>query len=63
MTPRVPGLAIRGALSDALAPDTFERMTQEKPDLVRLVVPDLGHAPTFSEPEARDAIDAFVEPL
>jgi pimeloyl-ACP methyl ester carboxylesterase len=59
---RVPALAIRGALSDVLAPDTFDRMAEAKPDLVRLVVPDVGHAPTLSEPQARDAIDAFLQP-
>lgn len=60
---RTPVLAIRGALSDVLAPDTFERMAQEKPDLVRLTVPGVGHAPTLDEPEAKAAIDAFLARL
>jgi pimeloyl-ACP methyl ester carboxylesterase len=57
---RIPTLAIRGALSDVLAADTFERMAQAKPDLLRLTVPGVGHAPTLDEPEAKAAIDAFL---
>jgi pimeloyl-ACP methyl ester carboxylesterase len=57
---RVPTLALRGALSDVLSLETFERMALAKPDLERVTVPDAGHAPTFNEPEAAAAIDAFI---
>jgi pimeloyl-ACP methyl ester carboxylesterase len=57
---RVPTLALRGALSDVLAEETFERMALAKPDLLRVTVPDAGHAPTLNEPEAASAIDDFI---
>lgn len=57
---RVPTLALHGALSDVLSDATFERMAVEKPDLVRVIVPDVGHAPTLTEPESRRALDAFI---
>jgi pimeloyl-ACP methyl ester carboxylesterase len=56
----VPTLAIRGATSDILAPATFERMRREKPDLVRVEVPDRGHVPLLDEPACVAAIDAFL---
>ena len=57
---RIPALALRGALSDVLAAETFERMALAKPDLVRVTVSDSGHAPTLNEPEAAAAVDAFI---
>lgn len=56
----VPVLAIRGALSDVLSAETFERMALAKPDLLRVTVANTGHAPNFNEPEAAAAIDAFI---
>ena len=47
---RVPVLALRGALSDVLSAETFERMALAKPDLLRVTVPNSGHAPTLNEP-------------
>ena len=58
---RVPVLALRGEASDILSPLTFERMAQEKPDLVRVTVPGVGHAPSLDEAGARKAIDEFLE--
>jgi pimeloyl-ACP methyl ester carboxylesterase len=54
-----PALVLRGALSDVLNAETFERMAREKPDLLRAVVPDVGHVPVLDEKEARIAIDEF----
>ena len=51
---RTPVLAIRGALSDVLSEATFERMAAEKPDLVRVTVPGVGHVPLLDEPEMRN---------
>ena len=60
---RIPTLALHGALSDVLSEDVLRRMVLEKPDLVCVTVPDVGHTPTLSEPEAASALDAFLEPL
>jgi pimeloyl-ACP methyl ester carboxylesterase len=55
-----PVLAIRGALSDVLTEDTFARMAREKPDLMQVTVPDVGHVPALDEPEAEAALDEFL---
>lgn len=59
----IPTLAFRGALSDVLTEDVFRRMALEKPDLVCVTVPDKGHTPSLTEPEATEALDAFLQPL
>jgi pimeloyl-ACP methyl ester carboxylesterase len=59
----IPTLAIRGELSDLLSARVFERMQREKPDLVRLSVPNHGHAPLLHEPICQDAIDTFLTRL
>jgi pimeloyl-ACP methyl ester carboxylesterase len=56
----VPTLVLRGADSDILASATLDRMQAQKPDLVRVEVPNRGHVPLLDEPEAVDAIDAFL---
>ena len=60
---RIPTLALRGALSDVFSEKALRRMALEKPDLVCVTVPDMGHTPTLCEPEAASALDAFLEPL
>lgn len=60
---KVPVLALRGEISDMLSEACFERMAREKPDLVRVTVPGVGHAPSLAEPVAREAIAAFLERL
>lgn len=57
---RIPAVAIRGALSDVLSEATFARMVAEKPDLVRVTIPNVGHAPTLNEAEAVAAIDLLL---
>jgi len=57
---RIPTLVLRGALSDVLSPETFERMALVKPDIERVTVANSGHVPTLNEPEAAAAIDAFI---
>jgi pimeloyl-ACP methyl ester carboxylesterase len=59
----IPTLAIRGASSKVLSAETFERMAAEKPDLLRLTVADVGHAPTLQEPEVVEAVDDFLESI
>jgi pimeloyl-ACP methyl ester carboxylesterase len=56
----LPTLAFRGALSDVLSAETFERMALAKPDLERVTVAGVGHAPNFNEPDAATAVDAFI---
>ena len=56
----VPVLALRGALSDVLSADTFERMGQALPHMKRVTVSDVGHAPTLNEPQSRRAVDDFL---
>jgi len=58
---RIPTLAFRGALSDLLTEATFDRMQREHPALRRVAVAGVGHVPTLAEPEARHAIDAFLD--
>lgn len=57
---RVPTLAIRGELSDVLSAKTFDRMAEEKPDLIRATVAGVGHVPFLGEPECVSAIDDFL---
>lgn len=56
---RLPILVIRGGESDVLSAATLERMRTEKPDLVAVTLPGIGHAPTLDEPPSREAIDAY----
>ena len=56
----VPTLALRGATSDILSVATFDRMQHEKPDLVRVEVPQRGHTPLLDEPASVAAIDDFL---
>ena len=59
----VPTLVLRGAASDILSRATLDRMQAEKPDLLRVEVPNRGHVPLLDEPEAVAAVDAFLDRL
>lgn len=59
----VPVLAFRGAWSDVVTAAAFDRMAEEKPDLVRVTVRDVGHAPTLEEPEVEAALHEFLQPF
>lgn len=54
----VPVLAIRGATSDLLLPDTLARM--QETGAQALVVADTGHAPTLMDPTQITAIRHFL---
>jgi pimeloyl-ACP methyl ester carboxylesterase len=56
----LPVLAVRGAHSDILSPQTLERM-QRKPQVTTLTVAARGHAPLLDEPQVLAAIDAFLQ--
>ncbi|MBB4857522.1 pimeloyl-ACP methyl ester carboxylesterase [Novosphingobium chloroacetimidivorans] len=55
-----PVLILRGALSDLLSTATLDRMLARLPDAEAVTVPDVGHPPTLSEPEAQAAIDRLL---
>lgn len=57
----IPTLLVRGALSDLLSPETVAEMRRRKPDLEVVEVPNVGHAPFMTEPEAWAAIDVFLD--
>lgn len=57
-----PVTILRGEHSDLFAPDVAERMVQEIGDGAELVtVPNVGHAPTFDEPESVVALRGLLE--
>ena len=56
----IPTLAVRGVLSDVLSEATFDRMAEEKSDLIRASVPNRGHVPLLDEPESQAALDDFL---
>ena len=55
-----PTLLIRGALSDLLSPEIVEKMRTVHPSFHYAEVPNVGHAPTLTEPKAWNAIEAFL---
>tara|TARA_B100000686_G_scaffold350178_1_gene445414 strand:+ start:1593 stop:2459 length:867 start_codon:yes stop_codon:yes gene_type:complete len=57
---KIPTLCIRGSCSDMLSVRCFHQMKFEKSDLHTVEVPDTGHAPTLTEPEAIEALDSFI---
>jgi len=57
----VPMLLVRGALSDLISADTVKQMAARNPKMHTVTVPNVGHAPTLEEPEARGAILALLD--
>lgn len=55
-----PVLLLRGGISDILGRDLAVRMAQVSPSVQLVEIPEVGHAPSLSEPKARDAIDGFL---
>lgn len=55
-----PLLMLRGGLSGLLSESAFAEMQRRAPAAAAATVPEIGHAPTLDEPEARAAIDAFL---
>jgi len=58
---RCPILLVRGADSDVLSRATADEMERRQPALVRVEVPDMGHAPMLSELTALAALDRFYK--
>ncbi len=59
----IPLLLVRGAISDLLAMDCVEEMSRRHGDMELAQVPDVGHAPLLTEPEALEPIKAFLNRL
>jgi len=55
-----PLLLVRGELSDLLDMDCVEEMQRRHPDMQRVNVPGVGHAPMLDESGVLDAIVAFI---
>jgi pimeloyl-ACP methyl ester carboxylesterase len=60
---RRPTLLVRGALSDLVEQEQADWMRKAAPELHYAEVPDIGHAPMLTEPEALAAIRAFLSKL
>lgn len=58
-----PTLLIRGEMSDIISVDIAARMQRSAPQIRRVDVPGVGHAPILTEPEAVEAIHQFLKPL
>lgn len=56
-----PLLAVRGGISDLLSADGLEFMRARAPSMQTVTVPDVGHAPFLTEPEAWAAVEAFLK--
>lgn len=55
----LPLAALRGANSDILSAETFERMRARRPDMIAAEVPDRGHVPFLDEPEALEVLSRW----
>lgn len=56
----LPALFLRGELSDILGAGTLAQMQARVPGSEAVTVPRIGHAPTFEEPEAVQAVDRLL---
>lgn len=56
----MPCLLVHGALSDVLTDEIVRKMQVAQPQMQVVRVANRGHAPMLDEPEAVDAIDAFL---
>lgn len=56
-----PVLAVRGALSDVLSTDVFEKMKAVIPSLIQVTLENRGHVPLLNEPKALTAITEFLD--
>jgi pimeloyl-ACP methyl ester carboxylesterase len=56
-----PTLLVRGGVSDLIDRDIAARMRLAAPTMEYAEVPDVGHAPMLSEPEAQAALATFLD--
>lgn len=59
----LPLLLVHAESSDILLPATVVRMQATRPDMVLTRVPEVGHAPTLSEPEVVTPLRIFLSRL
>ena len=59
----IPTLILRGAVSDLLTPPIVEQMREARPGFDYCEVANAGHAPTLAEPDAFEAIAAFMSKI
>ena len=57
----LPLALIRGANSNLLTAETAQKMQTRRPDMTFATVPDRAHIPFLDEPEALNAINAWLE--
>ena len=55
-----PLLLVRGGISDLVDEAIGARMRETAPDMAYAEVPNVGHAPMLTEPEARQAMERFL---
>lgn len=55
-----PVLVLRGALSDVLSAEVFDRMAEDMPNVQRFAVPNRGHVPLLDEEPVASVIDTFL---
>lgn len=58
-----PLMVVRGEQSDLLSAAVLDRMHDAVPAMKSVTVPGVAHAPMLDEPEAIDAISAFLDSL
>lgn len=58
---QIPTLLVHGEISDLLSAATAAEMQRRNPGLEVAEVPDTGHAPFMTEPEAWTAIETFIQ--
>lgn len=56
----LPVALIRGANSNLITEETADEMARRRPDMIRADVPDRGHVPFLDEPEALEALRAWI---
>jgi pimeloyl-ACP methyl ester carboxylesterase len=61
LTRKRSSLLVRGELSDLLEPEQAQYMRAVAPAMRYVEVPRVGHAPTLTEPEAMNAIQALLD--
>ena len=56
-----PVTILRGELSDLLSAETAQAMATEMSNAELVTVPDVGHTPSFEEPESQAALDGLLK--
>ncbi|MEH6475642.1 MAG: alpha/beta hydrolase [Sneathiella sp.] len=57
----IPVLSIRGALSDVLSADVFQKMQDTNPDMTAVTLENRGHVPLLNEPLSMQHLTRFLK--